>query len=98
MCGEERLIYVKNLSLRSPSRCCKAALIIKPPRECPMKLIFDRQDIGQKDWIYYLTSFASLSPISKMSPSVRSSLALLDKKIASGCVNERLFFSSLISD
>jgi hypothetical protein len=62
-----------------------------------MKLILARHEIGQKDYIYYLISFARRSPISKMSPSVCSSFELEQRKIASGCIKDRLFFRRRIS-
>ena len=97
MWGELRLIYVKNLSFRSATKWGSAARIIKPPKECPIKLTRDRQLKGQKDCMYYLTSFARRSPISNKSPSVNSSFALDDRKSASGCASERLFLSNRIS-
>ena len=68
-----------------------------PPKEWPTKLILDKHETGQNDWIYYLTSLANRYPISIISPSVYSSLEELDKKIASGCISDKLFFKSLIS-
>lgn len=57
------------MSLNS-SKWGREALIKIPPKECPKKLILAKQEMGQNDWIYYFTSLANLSPISKMSPSV----------------------------
>jgi hypothetical protein len=71
--------------------------MIKPPKECPMKEILERHWIGQKAWMYYFTSLANLSPISKISPSVRSSFAWLLRNIASGCARLRLFFKRRMS-
>ena len=64
---------VKNFGANS-AKCGKAARMIKPPMLCPIKLILLMHEIGQKERMYYLTSVASLSPISMMSPSVWSSL------------------------
>jgi hypothetical protein len=71
--------------------------MISPPSECPIKLTRPRHDMGQNYEIYCLTSLASLSPMSKMSPSVRSSFTLEDRKIASGWHKERLFFRMRMS-
>ena len=95
-CGEPRLINVKNFGANS-ARWGKAARIIRPPIECPMKLILLMHEIGQKDSMYCLTSVASRSPISIMSPSVWSSLLCESKMTASGCCSEIWFLNSLMS-
>ena len=75
---------VKNLGANS-ARWGKAARIIKPPMECPMKLILLMQEMGQNERMYCLTSVANRSPISMISPSVWSSLLCDSKITASGC-------------
>ena len=78
---------VKNLGANS-AKWGKAARIIRPPIECPMKLILLMHEMGQKERMYYLTSVASRSPISMMSPSVWSSLLCESRMTASGCCKD----------
>ena len=75
---------VKNLEEYS-ERWGREALMIMPPRECPIKLILDTVVAGQNYVMYCLTSVARRSPISKMSPSVCSSFDVELRTIASGC-------------
>ena len=84
MCGELRLMNVKNL-LEYSDKCGSDARIIIPPREWPMKEIFETVLAGQNEMMYCLTSVARRSPISKMSPSVCSSLEVELRTMASGC-------------
>jgi hypothetical protein len=73
--------------------------MIKPPSECPIKVSLAKFAPGQLSLINCMTSFASLSPISKMLPSVRpSSFAAEHRKSASGNAKDIMFLNDLMSN
>ncbi len=78
------MMKVVNFDYRS-CKCGNAALMIKPPSECPMKDTREMQETGQKDNMYCLISAASLCPICIISPSVYSSFDVEIKITLSGC-------------
>lgn len=75
----------------------RADRLITPPRLWDMKLIFPRLFPGQYWLIWVFTSWANLTPISEMSPSVWSSLEEDIKNITSGKLRAMLFFIIFIS-